>query len=105
MSSSRCLWLVYTSPQSVEFAHQIRRKSGIDVRLLMRLPLANLEDANEKPTSGTPTPAELTMLNVLALGVEHKQAAETLRMSIRSLNLRIEALREKLGVQIGRAHA
>jgi DNA-binding NarL/FixJ family response regulator len=103
MSRTRPIWIDYTSPQSAEYAHEIQCKSGLDVRLLMRLPASFLAMTDEKHKHGEPTPAEMVILGMLAAGVIHKEAALALKMTPRTFNLRVAALRAKFGVRSNEA--
>jgi len=102
MSRPRPLWLFYTSPQTVEYAHELQVKSGLDVRLLLHVqnpPASALTSDDQKTATFNPTTADLALLNLLAVGSAPKEIAGTLRITIRGVRLRLLTLREKLGVK------
>lgn len=99
MGTTRALWLLYASPQSVEYAHELRGKFGLDVRLLLQVeipPASALTSGVGKSIDLKPTLAEIALLELLVIGSPPKEMAKTLGISRRAVRLRSSSLRKKL---------
>lgn len=106
MRTPRPLWLLHTSPQSVEYAHELQVKFGLDIRLLLPVkttPASALTVCDAKASDFKPTLADIALLELLVTGNAPKEMAETLGITVRAVRLRSQALREKLGVKSNEA--
>lgn len=102
-SSSPFLSVTYKGHKSVAFATHAAAVSGLDVQLLISVPVAvtarKRKTDSQKPINSIDT----AVLMMLAEGFTAKAGAAALRVSIRSMRLHIQAIREKLGAATNEA--